>query len=104
MKRLMAEQFESLEGVMEALDGPQGSTIITERNKVALKKLAEEIAAGKKKIAIFYGAGHLSDMEKRLRDEFQLERGGDEWLTAWNLAPLAAKPEAAKPATGPRSK
>ncbi len=43
MKRIMAEQFESLDGVMGALEGPDGSTIITERNKVALEKLAEQI-------------------------------------------------------------
>ncbi|MEX2114174.1 MAG: hypothetical protein WD845_13365 [Pirellulales bacterium] len=92
LKRLMAEQFEDVEGMMAALDGPQGSTLITERNKVALKKLAEQIAAGKKKIAIFYGAGHLADMQDRLLDEFHLERTGEQWLTAWNLAPLDAKP------------
>ena len=99
MKRVMAEQFENVEGVMEALEGPDGSTIITERNKVALKKLAEQIAAGKKKIAIFYGAGHLGDMEKRLTgDDFKLKRTGEDWLDAWQLGPdPAAKPEAEAP-------
>jgi hypothetical protein len=76
---------------MTALDGPQGSTLITERNKVALKKLSEQIAAGKKRIAIFYGAGHLKDMQQRLIDEFHLKSSGQEWLTAWNLAPLNDK-------------
>ena len=103
MKRVMAEQFENVEGVMEALEGKDGSTIITERNKVALKKLSEQIAAGKKKIAIFYGAGHLGDMEKRLLgDEFELKRSGEQWLDAWNLtktpAPAKAVPEAEKKA------
>jgi hypothetical protein len=92
MKRIMAQQFESLEGVMEALDGPDGSTIITERNKVALKKLAEQIAAGKKKIAIFYGAGHLRDMESRLLADFHLKRDSEKWLDAWNLG----KPQRAR--------
>jgi len=103
MKRVMAEQFENVEGVMEALEGKDGSTIITERNKVALKKLSEQIAAGKKKIAIFYGAGHLGDMEKRLLgDEFELKRSGEQWLDAWNLsktpAPAKEDSEAAKKA------
>ncbi len=103
MKRVMAEQFENVEGVMEALEGKDGSTIITERNKVALKKLSEQIAAGKKKIAIFYGAGHLGDMEKRLlSDEFELKRSGEQWLDAWNLtktpAPAKVDPEAEKKA------
>jgi hypothetical protein len=86
MKRLMAEQFEDVEGVMAALDGPQGSTLITERNKVALEKLREQIDSGRKKIAIFYGAGHLKDMEGRLVKDFQLKRTGEKWLTAWRLA------------------
>jgi hypothetical protein len=78
---------------MQALEGPEGSTIITERNKVALKKLAEQIASGKKKIAIFYGAGHLGDMEKRLlSNEFELKRSGEDWLDAWNLSKAPAKP------------
>ena len=104
MKRVMAEQFENVEGVMQALEGPDGSTIITERNKVALKKLAEQIAAGKKKIAIFYGAGHLGDMEKRLNSDFELKRSGEDWLDAWNLtsAPVAKKPtETPQPAETP---
>lgn len=97
MKRVMAEQFENVEGVMQALEGPEGSTIITERNKVALKKLSEQLAAGKKNIAIFYGAGHLGDMEKRLlSDEFDLKRSGEDWLDAWNLSntPAAKQPPA----------
>jgi hypothetical protein len=85
MKRLFAKQFESLEDLMQVLEGPQGSTIITERNKVALTKLSEQIAAGKKTIGIFYGAGHLGDMEKRLTADFHLQRGAEHWLTAWQL-------------------
>jgi hypothetical protein len=101
MKRVMAEQFESSDGMMQALEGPQGSTIITERNKVALKKLAEQIAAGKKRIAVFYGAGHLGDMEKRLADDFQLKRQDEQWLDAWNLE---RRSRARKPAQPDRKK
>ncbi len=86
LKRFMAGQMEDMEGAMGALDGPRGSAIITERNKAALKVLGEEIGKGKKKIAIFYGAGHLADMEKRADADFNLQRTGKiEWLEAWNL-------------------
>jgi hypothetical protein len=99
MKRVMAEQFEDLDGMMDALGGPQGSTIITERNKVVIKKLAEQIAGGKKKIAIFFGAGHMSHIEKELEADFHLRRTSELWLTAWKLeaAPPASKPAAKKP-------
>ena len=85
LKRAMAEQFEDLEGQMNLFGGPDGSTIITERNKVALQVLEKEIAGGKKTLGIFYGAGHLPDMEKRLIDDFGLVPQETRWLAAWNL-------------------
>lgn len=85
LKRALAEQFENMEQMLGALEGPNGSSLIAERNKVALKVLKDEIAAGKKKIAIFYGAGHMNDMERRLLEDFELVRGQETWLPAWNL-------------------
>ena len=85
MKRAMAEQFENLEEQMSVLEGDNGSTIITERNRKALEVLRREMGKGTKKIAIFYGAGHFPDMEQRLLDEFGLKRVNEEWVTAWKL-------------------
>ncbi len=85
MKRFMATQMDDMDGLTAALAGPKGSTLITERNKAALKVLTDEIKSGKKKIAIFYGGGHLVDMEQRLFNEFGLKRDGEQWLEAWNL-------------------
>ncbi len=85
LKRIMAEQFEDMEGALLAVEGPKGSTMISERNKVALKVLGKQIAAGKRKIAIFYGAGHMPDMLKRLRDDFRLKPVETRWLDAWHL-------------------
>ena len=87
----MAEQFEDLEGAMSALDGPEGSTIITERNKVALKVLAEQITAGKKRIGVFYGAGHMPDMEQRMIKDLGVRRATERWLVAWDLRPAAER-------------
>jgi len=85
LKTIMAQQFESLDGQLAALDGPGGSTIITERNKRCFEVLDKQFAAGKKRIAIFYGAGHLPDMERRLTTDYGFKRSGDSWLTAWRL-------------------
>ena len=87
LKRVFAEQFESGEGAMAVLDGPNGSTLISGRNQVALDVLKKEIAAGKRKIAIFYGAAHMPDFQKRLRDGFGLAPVNTRWLVAWNLKP-----------------
>ena len=85
LKRVMAEEFADMDVLMTAFNGPDGSTLITERNKAALAVLAKEIAAGKKKIAIFYGGGHMPDMEPRAIAEFHLKRDGQDWLEAWDL-------------------
>ncbi|MBP87077.1 MAG: hypothetical protein CMJ64_10235 [Planctomycetaceae bacterium] len=96
MKRIMAEQFQDMDAATSVLDGPNGSTILTERNKAALRVLKTEMAKGKKKrIAIFYGAAHLPDMEERLISEFKLKRTGLKWVTAWDLE---SKPKEKPPA------
>ena len=73
------------------MSGPTGSTIITERNKRAFEVLGEQLKAGKKNVAVFYGAGHLPDMEKRLLGDFAMKRHSERWLTAWALEKPAAK-------------
>ena len=85
MKRVLAEQFQDLEGSLTAIEGPDGSTLISERNKVALKVLKEQIDAGHKRLAIFYGAGHMFDFSDRLQADFGLAPVKTEWLVAWDL-------------------
>jgi len=81
LKRLMAEQFQSMEGAIGALCG----SLIEGRNAVALGVLREKLSAGKQKLAIFYGAGHMRDFEKRLRADFGMTPLRTEWLTAWDM-------------------
>jgi hypothetical protein len=96
LKAAMAEQFENLDGQMAVFDGPDGSTIITERNKRCLGVLDQQLNDGKKTIAIFYGAGHLPDMERHLLADYGLKRASEKWLTAWQLQKAAT--ESAPPA------
>lgn len=71
---------------MVMFDGKDGSTIVKHRNTKCFKILDREIAAGKKKLAIFYGAAHLPDMEERLLgDKYKMTAGEQKWLTAWKL-------------------
>lgn len=89
LKIVLAKQLSEMESLMVSFGGENGSVIITDRNKKALEVLKQRIAKGNKKIGIFYGAGHLNDMDKRLRKDFGLQPVSVTWLTAWNLA---AKP------------
>jgi hypothetical protein len=59
--------------------------LVADRNKKACQVLTQQITDGKKKIAIFYGAAHMPDFDKRLREEFGLVRQSQEWLTAWDM-------------------
>jgi len=69
LKRVIGEQFDLVEDLITGIEGGDGTVIIGERNKVALEVLKQQVAAGKKKLAIFYGAAHLPDMEKRLTEQ-----------------------------------
>lgn len=89
LKIILGQQLSEMESLMVSFGGEEGSTIITERNKKALSVLKKQMASGKKHIGIFYGAGHLGDMDTRLRTDFQLKPTSINWLTAWDLA---AKP------------
>jgi hypothetical protein len=85
LKQVMAEQFDEMEAQNGGL-GPTISTIlIADRNEAAMKVFQKELAKGQKKIAIFYGAAHMPDFEKRLKGDFGLKRDTEKWLTAWHL-------------------
>lgn len=86
LKFLFAQQLEQVETLLAALGGSKGeaSTIIGDRNAAAIDVLDAELKAGKDEIAIFYGAAHMPDMEKRL-EKRGFEFKAVEWLTAWNV-------------------
>ena len=84
LKRVLAKQFAETD-ILDMLGGEKGSTIITERNLIALDVLREQLAKGKKSIGIFYGAGHLGDMSRRLVSDFGMKFTGEKWVEAWNL-------------------
>jgi hypothetical protein len=87
LKRIMAEQFAGMGGLTLGLDGPEGSAILTERNKKAVSVLGQQIERGRRRIGIFYGAAHMPDIGRRLESEFGLHRSATRWVTAWNLMP-----------------
>lgn len=61
------------------------SVIIGERNRVAIEELQRAIDEGHKKIAILYGGGHMPDLGRRLKDEFELIPFHVQWITAWSM-------------------
>lgn len=92
MRRAMAKQFESLDNQMVGIADKDGkSTLLTERNAKAFSVLEEQLKAGKRKLGVFYGAGHFPDMHQRLLKDFGAELVETDWLEAWNLRSDAVK-------------
>jgi len=85
LRRLMAEQFTDMEVLTAAFGGEEGSSLITDRNAAALEVLTEQIAKGRRKIAIFYGAAHMDDFDQKLRRDYQLQPRETIWCEAWDL-------------------
>lgn len=85
LRRTMARQLAGADIAMIAFSGRDGSTIIHHRNAKCFEILDREIAAGKRKVGVFYGAGHLGDMEKRLIDRGFTREGDPKWMVAWKL-------------------
>ena len=59
--------------------------IIGERNRVATEELRRAIERGNNRIAVLYGGGHMPDLGRRLRDEFNMAPSKVHWITAWAI-------------------
>jgi hypothetical protein len=84
MKRLIGREFDSLEPLLAGVETGGGTVIVGERNRHALEVLQREIRNGRRKLAIFYGAAHLPDLETRLW-ALGFRRATIDYLKAWNL-------------------
>ena len=85
LRRIMAQQFTDMEVLTAAFGGENGSTIITDRNASAIDVMRQQVARGRQRIAIFYGAAHMADFDERLRKDFDLQPVETTWVEAWNL-------------------
>jgi hypothetical protein len=92
LRLLLARQFKDIDDQIAAMQGKDGTVLLTERNKAAMKALNQTMMKGKKNIGIFYGGAHLHDMEQRLY-KLGFTKIGVTYRTAWNMpAPPATQP------------
>ncbi|MBL9076109.1 MAG: type II secretion system protein GspG [Planctomycetes bacterium] len=82
LRLAFAQQLENME--LLAAGGREGNTLLQGRNEKCLAVLQREMAAGKKRIGIYYGAAHLPHMEQRLVRDLGFTKTGHEWLVAWD--------------------
>lgn len=84
VRRLLAGQLADATS-MSGLGRTIEQILIDDRNKAVMDVFRRELVNGKRHIGIFYGAGHMQDLEKRLMSEYGLKRESVEWLPAWDL-------------------
>ncbi|MEC5126619.1 hypothetical protein VSU19_07660 [Verrucomicrobiales bacterium BCK34] len=85
LKRTIAPLMAEAESFITQLEGDDGTVLVTERNKLVMKKLDEELKIRPlKRVAIFYGGGHMPDLEKRLLAQGH-EKGSVAWVDAWTI-------------------
>jgi hypothetical protein len=63
--------------------------LIEERNRTVVEDTRRALREKPqpKSVAVFYGAGHMHDLEIRLREELRLRPGEECWLTAFAVDP-----------------
>ena len=59
--------------------------IIGDRNDHAMTVLDAEIKKDRRRIAIFFGVGHMTDFEQRLTTEYGMKKTSTNWRNAWDL-------------------
>ncbi len=91
-KQVLARQLTAAGSLDEALGGTLNQMLVKDRNAAAAKVLQQQLAAGKKRIAIFYGAAHMGDFHGRLVNDFGLKPSNTRWLTAWDLTRSGSSP------------
>jgi hypothetical protein len=84
LKKMMAEQLAEAGGDV-GLGKTMNQLLVVDRNKAAIEVLRAQLKAGKKRVAIFYGAAHMPDFDTHLKAEFGLKPTDTVWLTALKL-------------------
>jgi len=85
LKRVAAPLVSEAEGFITQIEGEDGTVLVTERNKIVMEKLREVMRSrGDGSYAVFYGAGHMPDLEERLLGEgFRPDETA--WVDAWEI-------------------
>jgi hypothetical protein len=97
-KKALAKNFDQMESMTAAMEGPQGSAVLSGRNEVVVRKLKEVLASRKqRRIAVFYGGAHMPGIESTLVKHLKAKPAGEEWLVAWSMPKAQPAPTSTEP-------
>jgi len=91
MKLAMAKQFVESGDLDLGLGKSLNQLLIKDRNEAAMKDFNKQVFVGNRKLAIFYGAAHMPDFEKRLKEDYDFKLKKQIWLEAWDLTKSKSK-------------
>ena len=85
LKTIVAYELTNLDSVSDILGEDSDSAVIGARNERAIEVLRNRLDSGDTRLGIFYGIGHMPDLEQRLLD-MGLVRHETNWVDAWRLS------------------
>jgi hypothetical protein len=85
LRRILAAGFDKMPSLETLLRPSQLATLIEARNTRALEVFQEQLDGGKRRVAFFWGAGHMADFERKLVLNYGLQPAGIVWRDAWDL-------------------
>lgn len=89
-KRAMAREYGEAETLMNELESDEGTSLVADRNAFVIRRIERDLgqlpaeAKTLRQLAIFYGAGHMPDFERRLF-ELGFVRESVSWRNAWMI-------------------
>ena len=90
-KVMLAYELVDMDRYREILGEDEDSAVIGARNQRAIDVLREQLKAGRRQLAIFYGVAHMPDMEQRLTEQLGFTYLDTTWVDAWMLGDQAGK-------------
>jgi hypothetical protein len=97
-KKALAKNFDHMESMTAAMEGPKGSAVLSGRNEVVVRKLKEVLARKQqRRIAVFYGGAHMPGIESSLVKDLKAKPSGEEWLAAWTMPGKKPAPASTQP-------
>lgn len=93
LKTMLAYEITNTKSIEQVFGNDADSAVIGARNERAIEVLRDRLDAGATRLGIFYGVGHMPDLEQRLL-AMGLVRRKTTWVDAWDLT---AKSDNASP-------
>lgn len=85
LRRMMARSLDDPNSAAGLLPRTLLKSLIDDRNQRAVDVFQEQLDQGKRRIAFFWGAAHMPDLEKRLVMQYGFQRENMRWRNAWDL-------------------